>query len=118
MGKKEIPINWIGSSYEDLLAFPDDAKQNAGYQLGRLQSGLEPTDCKPLTGLGKGIGGISEIRIWAKDGGYRVAYVLKIGDAITVLHCFEKKTQKTAKKDLNMIVQRFKEAKAAIEKKS
>ena len=55
MGKKEMPINWIGSSYEDLLAFPDDAKQNAGYQLGRLQVGLEPTDCKHLTGLGKGM---------------------------------------------------------------
>jgi phage-related protein len=39
-GEKEI--RWIGSCYADLLAFPDDARREAGFQLGRVPSGLEP----------------------------------------------------------------------------
>lgn len=110
MRKKEIPIDWEGTSYNDLMAFPSDAIQNAGFQLGRLQLGLDPADWKPLTGLANNISGVKEIRIWAENGGYRVAYATKLGDTISVLHCFEKKTQRTSKKDIDLIVKRYKEA--------
>jgi phage-related protein len=40
---EEKEIRWLGSAYEDLLAFPDDARREAGFQLGKVQAALEPT---------------------------------------------------------------------------
>lgn len=48
----EKPIRWVGSSYDDLLAFPRDARKEAGFQLGKVQAGLEPTDWKPFDVVG------------------------------------------------------------------
>ena len=118
MSRTETPIDWEGTSYSDLMAFPVDAKHNAGFQLGRLQAGLAPTDCKPLKGLAKDITGVMEIRIWAEDGGYRMAYVSRFGDVISVLHCFQKKTQQTSKRDIDLIVKRYKVARERHQKKS
>lgn len=56
----EKPIYWIGSAYDDLLAFPEDARRNAGFQLGKVQSGIEPDDWKPFDDIGAGT---REIRI-------------------------------------------------------
>ncbi len=117
MTNKETPIDWEGTSYSDLMAFPADAKHSAGFQLGRLQAGLDPADWKPLTGLANDITGVKEIRIWSEDGGYRVAYATKFGDVISVLHCFEKKTQQTEKKDIDLIVKRYKEARERHQRK-
>ncbi|MGS2724661.1 type II toxin-antitoxin system RelE/ParE family toxin [Porticoccus sp. GXU_MW_L64] len=105
------PIYWEGTSKSDLLGFPNDAKQTAGYQLHRLQQGNDPLDWKPLKNLGKGISGVYEIRIWSDDGTYRVAYVTKLKDGITVLHCWQKTTQATAKPDIKTIIDRYKAAK-------
>ena len=109
MRKPDIPIDWEGTSFDDLMSFPEDARQSAGFQLGRLQQGLEATDWKPLSGLGKRVTGVKEIRVWAADGTYRVVYVAKFSDAINVLHSFEKKTQQTSRKDIAVIVKRYKE---------
>ena len=103
-------IEWEGNSYSDLMSFPVDARHNAGFQLGRLRIGLDPTDWKPFTGLAKGIKGVKEIRIWTGEGSYRLVYALKFGNVISVLHCFEKKTRQMEKKDTNLIVKRFKAA--------
>jgi phage-related protein len=48
----EKQIRWIGSSYDDLLAFPRDARKEAGFQLGKVQAGLDPIDCKPFDEVG------------------------------------------------------------------
>ncbi|MEE8056949.1 MAG: type II toxin-antitoxin system RelE/ParE family toxin [Pseudomonadales bacterium] len=112
MSKSDIPIDWESTSYDDLMLFPTDAKQSAGFQLGRLQQGLEPTDWKPLNNLGKGVTGVKEIRIWEVSGGYRVAYTAKFRDAITVFHSFKKTTQQTSKKDIELIVKRYRVAAA------
>jgi phage-related protein len=92
----EKEIRWIGSAYDDLLAFPDDARREAGFQLGRVQSGIEPADWKPFNEVGAGT---KEIRIRDASGAYRVMYVAKFEEAIYVLHCFQKKTQATSKQD-------------------
>ena len=42
----ERQIRWVGSAYDDLLAFPKDARKEAGFQLGKVQAGLEPADWK------------------------------------------------------------------------
>ena len=115
MAKTLKPIYWEGSSKSDLMAFPEDAKQAAGYQLHRLQEGNEPLDWKPLKNLGKGITGVYEVRIWSDDGTYRVAYVTKFRGGVTVLHCWQKTTQATTKPDKTIIVDRYIEAKKRLE---
>ncbi len=92
----EKQIRWVGSAYDDLLAFPKDARREAGFQLGKVQAGLEPTDWKPFEAVGAGT---REIRLRDASGAYRVMYVAKFEEAIYVLHCFQKKTQATSKQD-------------------
>jgi phage-related protein len=89
-------IRWVGSSYDDLLAFPRGPRKEAGFQLGKVQAGLEPTDWKPFNDVGAGA---KEIRVKDASGIYRVMYVAKFDEAIYVLHCFQKKTQATSKQD-------------------
>lgn len=108
---KPKPIWWAGSSKDELMSFTDDAVQNAGYQLHRLQLGYEPQDWKPLKGLGKGISGVSEIRIWDDGKSFRVAYVAKFSGFVVVLHCWQKSLRVTSVFTKNIIVSRFKSAK-------
>ena len=54
------PLDWLGSALDDVREFPDDARQRAGFELYRLQLGLEPSDWKPMNGVGPGV---REIRI-------------------------------------------------------
>jgi phage-related protein len=93
---KDKEISWVGSSYDDLRAFPAEPRSEAGFQLGKVQAGLEPTDWKPFDEVGAGT---REIRIKEASGIYRVMYVAKFENAIYVLHCFQKKTQATSKQD-------------------
>lgn len=65
-----------GSSYDDLLAFPKAPRSEAGFQLGKIQAGLEPTDWKPFDAIGPGT---REIRIADAKGIFRVMYVAKPG---------------------------------------
>ena len=95
-----------GSSLNDLKAFPTDAKREAGFQLDRVQHGLDPVDWKPMKSIGAGV---REIRIRCSDGTYRVIYTLNIGNAVHVLHAFQKKTQKTPQKDIELAKKRLKE---------
>lgn len=91
---------------EDLRAFPLTARQEAGHQLDQVQNGREPDDWKPMTGVGRGV---KEIRIRDEAGAFRVLYVAKFADAIYVLHCFQKKTEKTSKADLELAAKRYRE---------
>lgn len=79
-------MRWLGSSFEDLLAFPDEARRDAGFQLGKVQAGLDPDDWKPFDDAGAGV---REIRIRDARGIFRVMYVAKFEEAIYVLHCFQ-----------------------------
>ena len=61
-----------------------------------------------MTAVGQGV---REIRIRNQHGAYRVIYVAKFADAIYVLHCFQKKTQKTNSADIELATRRYKELK-------
>lgn len=100
----EKEIRWVGSSYEDILEFPSIARREAGFQLGRVQAGLDPDDWKPFDDVGAGV---REIRIRDSAGIYRVMYVAKFEEAIYVLHCFQKKTQATSKHDKEIAETRY-----------
>ena len=71
----------------------------------RVQFGGDPTDFKPMPGVGSGA---CEIRVRDLTGAFRVIYVAKFSDAIYVLHAFQKKTQKTTKGDLELAMKRYK----------
>ena len=87
---REKEIRWLGSAYDDLLEFPDDARRRAGFQLGKVQAELEPDDWKPFDDVGPGT---REIRIRETSGAYRVMYVAKFEEVVYVPHCFQKKTR-------------------------
>ena len=67
------------------------ARRAAGYQLERVQSGLEPADWRPMKGIGAGV---CEIRIHGAVE-HRVLYVATFPEAVYVLHAFEKKSRRT-----------------------
>lgn len=91
---------------EDLRAFPQTARREAGHQLDQVQNGREPDDWKPMNTVGQGV---KEIRIRDEAGAFRVLYVAKFADAIYVLHCFQKKMEKTSKADLELTARRYRE---------
>ena len=95
-----------GSSLDDLRSFPASAMREAGYQIDRIQNGLLPDDFKPMTSVGSAV---AEIRIWDEAGKFRVIYVAKFEKAVYVLQCFQKKSQKTSKKDIDLATKRYKD---------
>jgi len=100
------PVEFCGDSLEALKRFPGSARRKAGHELELVQWGIEPGDWKPMTSVGPGV---REIRIKDEQGIYRMIYVAKFRDAIYVLHCFQKKTQKTSKSALELATRRYKE---------
>ena len=102
--KDEKPIYWVGTSYKDLLEFPDDVKRYAGYQLHRIQNGLDPEDWKSFQTVGKGV---KEIRISEDGNTFRIMYVAKFSEKVYVLHSFQKKTQKTRNQDISIAKIRY-----------
>ena len=100
------PIGFRGSALDDLRTFPYSPRREAGYQLDQVQHGNEPDDWKPMPTIGQGV---REIRIRDISGAFRVVYAVKFADAIYVLHCFQKKTQKTSKIDLDLAESRYRD---------
>ena len=97
-------LRFLGDSLKSLREFPEDARHDAGYQLDRVQRGEQPDDFKPMPTIGKGV---EEIRVRDDTGAYRVIYTARLADAIYVLHAFQKKTQATSKRDIELARQRF-----------
>lgn len=98
-------MRWLGDSLDTVKDFSDEAKREAGHQLGRVQEGHEPSDWKPMETVGAGV---REIRIRVEKA-YRVLYVAKFAEAIYVLHAFEKKTPKTSKADIDLASTRYRQ---------
>ncbi len=96
---------WMGGSREDLRAFPADARRQAGYQLDKVQRGAEPEDWKPLKTIGQGV---RELRIRESSGAFHIVYLATLPEGVYVLHCFQKKVQKTSGKDIRLAKLRFK----------
>ena len=99
-------VEFRGSALDDLRSFPAGARRAAGYQLDLVQNGREPNDYKPMPSIGQGV---QEIRIREAEGAFRVIYLAKFEDAVYVLHCFQKKTQKTSRSDLDLATRRYKD---------
>ena len=102
------PLDFVGSSRDDLREFPDAVKQEIGYALFEAQKGERPVSAKPLKGFGSA--GVLEILEDHRGDAYRAVCTVKFAEVIYVLHCFQKKAKrgiKTPMRDLNLIRQRL-----------
>lgn len=97
-------VEFLGDSLKSIREFPDETRREAGFQLDRVQRGMKPLDSKPMPSIGKGV---DEIRLWDESGTFRVIYTARLADAVYVLHAFQKKTQSTAKRDIDKAKARF-----------
>jgi phage-related protein len=97
-------LKFAGSTLADIRDFPQEARQETGYQLSQVQLGFEPSDWKPMKSIDSGV---REIRIH-KNGEFRVIYITKVHGAVYVLHAFQKKNRKTLKKDIELAKTRLK----------
>ncbi|MFM6011140.1 MAG: type II toxin-antitoxin system RelE/ParE family toxin [Dolichospermum sp.] len=106
------PLQWVGSSLEDLKQFPEEVQGEIGYALYLAQTGEKHPHTKPL----KGFKGASVLEVVEDfDGGaYRAIYTVKLAKAVYVLHVFQKKLKHgiaTPKPDIDLIEARLKKAK-------
>jgi phage-related protein len=113
MAAKEKPIEWIASSYKDLMALPPSVRRRFGYALSLAQMGDQDDAAKVL----KGFGGAGVLEVVEDDvgGTYRAVYTVKFAEAVFVLHCFQKKSKAgiaTPKRDMDIIRARLKVAEA------
>lgn len=100
---RDKPLLWLGSSRDDTRAFPEHARRLAGFQLRRVQQGLEPNDWKAMPTVGPGV---REIRIHTALE-HRIVYIARFAEAVYVLHAFEKRSRKTPRRDLDLARQRL-----------
>lgn len=111
MTQQPKKLVWVGSSKKDLLDMPDDVKDVFGYALHLAQEGGRHPDAKPMQGFG-GAGVLEVVEDFVGDT-YRAVYTVKFGNAVYVLHCFQKKSKsgrQTPKEDMDLIRARFKRA--------
>jgi len=101
-------VTFHGDSLDRLRDFPEEARREAGHELHQVQQGRDPMHWRPMPTVGAGV---REIRIRDGGGAYRVIYIASLADAIHVLHAFEKKSQKTAQRDLDLAAKRLRQLK-------
>ena len=100
------PLTFVGGADEELREFPSLARHRAGYQLYLVQKGDSPSDSKPLASVGPGC---REIRVRESSGAYRVLFVASVGTDVYVLHCFQKKSQRTPQAAVALGKRRYQE---------
>jgi phage-related protein len=98
-------VSFLGDSLEVIKGFNKKAKEGIGFQLDRVQRGLEPADYKPMATVGAGV---REIRVKAGSH-HRVFYIVAKASGVYVLHAFIKKTQKTPKKEIDIAKSRLRD---------
>ena len=98
------PLAFLGTSLDDLRAFPATARREAGHQLDRVQNGDNPDDWKPIPSVGPGV---REVRVHDQAGAFRVVYIATRPEAVYVLHAFQKKTRATPRRDLDLATARL-----------
>ncbi|HXC55672.1 MAG TPA: type II toxin-antitoxin system RelE/ParE family toxin [Rhizomicrobium sp.] len=90
---------FLGDSQKVVRSFPEAVRSEAGFQLEKVQRGEEPDDWKPMRTIGSGV---REIRIRDAAGAFRIVYTTTIGEFVYVLHAFQKKTEATSQRDIEL----------------
>lgn len=97
-------VKWVGRALDDLRSFPEAAREDLGYQLWEVQNGRTPIGSKSMSDVGRGC---RELCVASDDSWFRVFYVASIGDCLWVLHSFQKKTNTTARSDIEIGKRRY-----------
>jgi len=111
----ERPLFWVGSSKEDLLAFPEPVQDEIGTALSVAQFGGKHPSAKPWRGEGPGVFEVVEDH---RGNTYRAVYTVRFEGAVYVLHAFQKKSPtgiRTSKRDVELIARRLNEARMDFE---
>jgi phage-related protein len=111
MPDADTPLEFIGSSKDDLSSFPLKAKQYVGFALRVAQKGDKHPDAKPLKGF-KGAGVLEIVSNFDGDT-FRAVYTVRLKGVIYVLHAFQKKSKKgiaTPKTEIDKIKSRLRDA--------
>ena len=107
LGEGEKPLDWVGSSKKDFLAFPSSVKDEMGAALGVAQFGGRHPSAKPWKGQGSGVLEIVEDHA---GNAYRAVYTVRFSEVVYMLHAFQKKSpkgRKTALTDVELIERRL-----------
>jgi len=102
------PVAFLGDSLVRVRDFPREARRAVGYQLDRVQRGLEPDDWKPMPTVGMGV---REIRVRDRAGAFRVIYLATLAEAVYVLNAFQKKSRQTPRLEIQLAADRLRELK-------
>ena len=105
------PLVWLRNTRSNVQAFPAGARTIIGDELQLIQFGGMPKNAKPFKGVGSGV---IEIALRHDAEAYRTVLAVQLGRRIYVLHAFQKKSKKgiaTPKPDVDLIKQRYREAK-------
>ena len=105
------PLFWVASRHKDLISMPEAVQSNFGFSLYLAQCDEKPHNAKPL----RGFGGAGVLEVVANDDGdtYRAIYTVRFGDAVYVLHVFQKKSKSgiaTSKQDMDLVRTRLRAA--------
>jgi phage-related protein len=75
----EKPLFWVGSSKDDLLAFPEPVKDEMGTALSVAQFGGKHPSAKPCHGEGPGVFEVAED---CRGDTYRAVYTVRFERAV------------------------------------
>ncbi len=108
MIEKRKPLFWEGSAKKDFKEFPVPVQKDMGVALFVVQLGRTPDSSKPWKGLGPGVYELMDDHLGDT---FRAVYTVRVGDAIHVLHAFQKKSKSgiaTPQPDIDLIERRLK----------
>lgn len=108
MSEKRKLLYWEGSSKKDFKEFPVPVQKDLGIALFVVQLGRTPETAKPWKGLGSGVYELVEDH---RGDAFRAVCTVRVGDAVHVLHAFQKKSKSgiaTPQPDVELIEKRLK----------
>ena len=110
------PVNWVKGALRDFRQFPEATQVKAVEALTIIADGAMPGIAKPLAGLGTGVW---ELALRERGDAYRVVYALQLGEAIYVVHAFQKKSKSgiaTPKAEIDLVAERIKRLKEELKR--
>jgi phage-related protein len=108
---KKRDLFWVGTTLDDLRAFPEEVRREMGHALHLAQIGDKSPAAKPLRGF-KGAGVLEIVENF--DGNtYRAVYTVRLASGVYALHAFQKKSHRgiaTDQRDVEIVMGRLQDA--------
>ena len=108
---KRRDLFWVGTTLDDVRAFPEEVRREVGHALHLAQLGEKSPSAKPLRGF-KGAGVLEVVESF-EGNAYRAVYTVRFASGVYALHAFQKKSHRgiaTDKHDIELVTNRLREA--------